>query len=1505
MDGKVGRRLPESGSWLPILAAALLLIGLYGLSPGAVNALDAPTPLAPPNGVTATSANYPPLGIPDFEWQPVAGATQYRLQLSQDSGFASKQEWTTSNVRFTPLDAGSLADGVWYWRVRVEQPTPVSAYSEAQTFIKEWATPQNAPILTAPADAATLDFYTWPAFSWAPVMGAAAYRFQIATSADGFAAPRISQVTLAPGYQPAAKLPNGLYYWRVVPLDAAGRDGTPSAVRSFTANYDQPPELLEPANFATPTFTPTFRWKAVTGAQFYRLQYTTDPAFHAGIITVETRNTEYTPSSELANDVNYYWRVQTQSGSAVTRWSEIRQFRKQWYLQPELLTPVNNAPTVTDLFYSWSPVPGAGAYRFELHCVNSFPATSGCGWIEEVGNPFYSQRPQGLKWPGPGIWYWRVTPLDGSGGLGKPSLVSSFVYSPTAAAPQLVAPLYYFSPSDLHGPREDRTVALPVFTWHRAFTDTLSPVAAYRVQVDDDPLFRSLDWTWDTENLSAAPTIAQPFTPTQGVDYYWRVGALDGLGGALFDEWSWSQRWRARIDLTRGLTPTVDALAAAAPVLLRPPYAAESVEVAPLLEWRPLAGATAYRVQISRAEGEDDFAGEIVVNETVLYPVFAPTHRLPFGTYYWRVAADGGAWSATWRFQVAAQSRWRNSRALGALANRNTIATDPAGDMTDPTLDLTDLQVVQDRDYWYFGFHTAQGITGTVYGLYLDLDHLGPEGAAGPTRPAQIARADPAGYAIAAIGAHEPEVAVYVLGSSGVFTTTDVLIYRWIGAGWAPPQRLFDINGGLYFSDTERYLELRIPNTAIGMEETTGSAAVSLFAVQAAGGHAQDTVPSDPAVDYDEPDSENETTLLSRFASVSERLTPVMPPTTLTGDPIFWSSAPPFFWQWPAEVFGTFYHGYQFQAALDVQFTTVAWDYEMHLGPPGFAPVSHVTHDDILGDNSYYWRVRPTYDSGGMQHGAWSAGNRFERAGFIAQNLRTSVTFATPTFSWDMVEGATGYDLEVDNDPGYGSPEISVMTTRNSYTPSRTLEQGTYYWRVRVRRRNNVANDWTATQTLELALPSVAGLTAVPVGEARRAPTFCWTPLLATRDDTPVLAAYKYRLQTSLDPTFSATYETADTEQPCWTPLKGYADGVYHWRVALIDGDGRLGAYSPAITVTKQYTTPALLSPLPGTILAETPTFAWEPALGAAKYKLEVSLFPTFSPAYESVTTVNARYTPTRRYDMGNTYYWRVAMVDKDNKQGPFAERNVTVAYSDLQVAKSGPALARPGQTFTYTLTYHNKGQGPAEGVQMTDSLPPGLTAVGPTAWDIGRLEPGASGSAVLTVTVHPALPCGATLTNVARISAISAESDTTNNQGRASTIIACPDLSLIKSGPYTIQAGELLTYTLTYNNLGMVAASSVQITDALPAGLIVGGPLAWEVGAVASGVSGSIVFTATVDARLACGVRLVNQARIWGEGAETDLSNNAGQSTTVVICPPRRTFLPLIELHTSTKRSE
>ena len=1254
MDVHASRR--GGRQWRRRLVSVLVLSSIL-LSPlGSIpaRALDVPVLIAPADGSTTTVVDTPPLGIPEFEWTPVSGATKYRLQVSSAIGFNTTiVNITTPNTTYTPTSASVFADGTWYWRVRVDTPTPVGEYSGIWSFTKQWATPENSPALISPADWDTLEFYDEPVFSWDPVTGAAKYKLQIYSSPGGWSTLKYTATTLATTHQPKDKLANGTYYWRVVPVDPGNHEGTPSEERSFDVNYNPVLTLLEPDDLATPTFTPTFRWTAVRGAEFYRLQYTTDPSFSTSVITLDTRNTAYTPTTTLPNDVNYYWHVRVHSGNSISDWTASRSFIKKWYIQPVLLTPTDLYQHVRFPIFSWTPVPGASYYKVQISLYSNFSTSYNTG---TTTNTFYTPQ----TYTGANrVNYWRVTPYDGNAKAGVPSNTFSYVSYQESVATHQVYPLFYYPPDTYSGfpgvttnPHEDRTVPLPIFIWHRVYVPYGDVNAgqvyaeAYRLQVDADPLFGSVDWTVDTENLTAAPTASNPFTPLMNIDYYWRVRPL--ISGSEVGEWS--QVWKTRFDPSLGLTPTTGA----APTLIRPTDGFEFAEMTPLLEWFPLSGASSYEIQISL----DQNFGSFVNTATVSNPAYVPTQSLAqrslgdvnFGIYYWRVRKTGGSWSETRRFQIAAQSQWRYSppppapSLLGDAGNQLQIGSDPASDVA-ADYDLTDLQARQSSDYWYFGFHVPASPTQNVtYALYLDLDHLDSSGATfDACGHDSICTSS---YSVTTIASYRPEFAIYVLQEASTFAANKVYLYHWNGSGWDTVKVLGSIGGNL--NKSGNYVELEVPNTAINYQDTTGSYAVSLFSLPAGSGQPKDSVPSDSSVPGAGP--------ISRFANVTERMNLLMPPNDAGVDPSTYPSILPFFWDWPVLAP---WSGAIMKAYLDPLFTTQAATYTLTSDGAYYASTSHAWGDDFVGDNTYYWRIQPRYRDGGcvLCLGAWSQGWRFERQGFIPQNLGTSVTFATPTFSWDMVEGAEYYDLQVDNDPGFGSTAISISTRQNSYTHTSTLANAIYYWRVRVHRNGSVINNWTSAQTFTLALPTPAGLNHKPSGVVGRAPTLCWTSLIQnslTPPYDPVLAAWKYRIQVSKDPLFSSTYDSIDTEQNCWTPIKGYDDGQYYWRAAMIDGNGRPGDYTANQTFTKQYLTTSLVSPTSGASIGGTPTFVWTPVNGAAKYKLEVSLFPTFSPMYDSVTTDNTRYTPIKSYTTGKTYYWRVAFVDSGGKVGPF-----------------------------------------------------------------------------------------------------------------------------------------------------------------------------------------------------------------------------------------------------------
>lgn len=1232
----------------------LLLLSLILFSPlGAVPALavEAPVLLSPGDGITVRATAYagalavPPLAVPSFEWQAVPGASNYTLEVSQDVNFITRHTFLISLTTYTPTIVGNFSDGRWYWRVKVNASG--APYSEIWSFWREWASPDNYPVLLQPENGASLEFFDSPNFSWQPVLGAAKYRLQISGNLD-FTAIAYTNEVLSTTFQPPVKLVNGDYFWRVIPLDPSSRLGAFSEVRSFSMGYNRIPVLIEPVSGSFPTFTPTFRWQAVRGAQQYILEYSTSSTFGAGTTRIYTSNTTFTPQSTLPNDINYYWHVGTKSGNSLSGWSPTWNFQKRWYLVPTLLTPTNNFPYVRFPFFSWTPVPGAARYRIQ---IDKDPDFANLYIDEYTSNPFYTPR----IWDGiPGSRYWRVIPYDGSDKEGQKSAEWSFQNSSLFATPVQIYPLYYYSPDTALNPHADRTVPFPLFMWNRLteFPSGVPGAVEYEVQLCSDGLCNSPVWSEHTQNLHAAPNISNPFTPSPGADYWWRVRGLDKDGNLVGD--GWSQVWRARFDPEL----LMDA-APGSPLPLRPVHAAETVDQTPLFEWRPVTGADYYEVNIF-----DDLAmiGEPVLSGETIYPAFSPTtslaqrslvsedpSKLAFGTFYWQVraytAAGFSAWSSPLRFQIAAQSEWLGARTLGAAALPYQVAADPL-DAADPNYELNRLFVTQDTDLWYFGFDAfTDAAADMVYAILLDLDHIDGSGATALPAPFD---------SLATNAAHRPEYAVLVEQAAGNFDPAGVGIYTWTGSGWSLPAPLSQ--GGILYNTTEHYLELALHNTAIGFTTSGGSYAVSLLSLPLSGGDPLDSVPSDPGLPGG--------AIVSHFASVSQRMNPRLPPSNLSGDPTATPFAPLFFWDFPSGSNGTDpWAGARMEYHFDPGFTNKIGQFDLISTTAYYCPTSYTWPSDLSGNNTYYWRIQPRYP--GNSYGVWSQGWRFELRNFVPQNLVESTTFTTPSFQWDHVEGAEFYDLQVSKNTAFTDLVTNISTTQNSFTPTTTFDNNrTYYWRVRAARDGVPAQDyWSEISSFDLNMPIPTGLSPNdpdPGHAVHRAPTFCWTPLVAFLGSQPVLAAYQYELQVSLnDPTFSVkTIYT--TEQSCFTPPEGYADGTYYWRAAMRDGQGKIGGFSGTAIITKQYPVTTLISPSDGTVLS-TPTFTWTPVDGAASYKFEVSINPNFSPIYDSASTNQTTFTPTRVYASNQTFYWRVAIVDAQGKVGPFTGGTILI----------------------------------------------------------------------------------------------------------------------------------------------------------------------------------------------------------------------------------------------------
>ena len=111
-----------------LMVAAVVTSVLAPIPTRTAYALDIPVQVYPADYAETTSITDPPLGVPSFSWSAVTGATNYRLQVDTDIGFTLPivMDVTTRNAAYTPYQTAHLfGDGEWYWRVRVEEPTPV------------------------------------------------------------------------------------------------------------------------------------------------------------------------------------------------------------------------------------------------------------------------------------------------------------------------------------------------------------------------------------------------------------------------------------------------------------------------------------------------------------------------------------------------------------------------------------------------------------------------------------------------------------------------------------------------------------------------------------------------------------------------------------------------------------------------------------------------------------------------------------------------------------------------------------------------------------------------------------------------------------------------------------------------------------------------------------------------------------------------------------------------------------------------------------------------------------------------------------------------------------------------------------------------------------------------------------------------------------------------------------------------------------------------------------
>lgn len=258
----------------------------------------------------------------------------------------------------------------------------------------------------------------------------------------------------------------------------------------------------------------------------------------------------------------------------------------------------------------------------------------------------------------------------------------------------------------------------------------------------------------------------------------------------------------------------------------------------------------------------------------------------------------------------------------------------------------------------------------------------------------------------------------------------------------------------------------------------------------------------------------------------------------------------------------------------------------------------------------------------------------------------------------------------------------------------------------------------------------------------------------------------------------------------------------------------------------------------------------------------------------------------------------RVDQFDPDGDDN-LSQVGLTVQSADLAVQKIvNDPNPNEGDEIVYTITLSNEGPDEATGIEVLDALPGGLTfdSADPSQgsynaetgiWVAGEVASG--GDAVLTLTaVADAGSAGETIVNTARVvESDQADPTEANNADSASLTVQSADLAVEKIvDDASPNEGDTITYTVTLTNEGPSTATSVEITDRLPAGLSLESVVAepgsfdtetgvWSLNELAASGNAVLTLTCTVETGTG-GLTLVNMARVTSaDQADPDPGNN------------------------------
>lgn len=255
-----------------------------------------------------------------FQWEPLKGADDYRVQVYTSNQFKVFDTLVNTNTVTLPL-----LQGTYKWRVRGENAAYESTYSFPISFrVEESDDLTNQQVVLVSPSSTFATNQNTVTLSWENLSAADSYEVQVTNTTNGNIVFTQNNITTTNVSLNSTNITgDGQYTWKVKARNSTTVTETVFSTRSFLVDTVVPnqPQNNLPANNATQTVNQTvnFSWTistdtgTVQSAISYEIQIASDVNFTNVIQTSPTTGTSFQQSFTSVGD--RYWRVRAKDAA--------------------------------------------------------------------------------------------------------------------------------------------------------------------------------------------------------------------------------------------------------------------------------------------------------------------------------------------------------------------------------------------------------------------------------------------------------------------------------------------------------------------------------------------------------------------------------------------------------------------------------------------------------------------------------------------------------------------------------------------------------------------------------------------------------------------------------------------------------------------------------------------------------------------------------------------------------------------------------------------------------------------------------------------------------------------------------------------------------------------------------------------------------------------------------------------------------------------------------------